>query len=448
MDLSWLWTPLLACLVLTGMHAYLGVHVLARGVIFVDLALAQVAALGAAAGLLLGLEPGTDGSHVFALLFTLAGAGLLSTTRVRRAPVPQEAVIGIVYAVAWASMILVMSVAEDAHGVEKIRSVLTGRSIVWVTPATVLHTAIVYAAVALLHFLLRRPLMLVSFDAEEARRRGMRLGLWDFVFYATFGIVITSSVQIAGVLLVFCFLIVPAVIGALLASSLRGRLAVGWVTGLLASLLGLLLGYELPTGPAIVVCFGALAVLAVIARTLRSRDERPRVLRRLAAVTAGGGVLLTVVSLAPWTEFFPPRAEHPVPHAPGDSVDLDTLLRSEDVLQRQHALDELHAHPDWPIPTALLDAARVERDPDLRTHLIEEGLRRGDGRFLELLVDHVLALRSPFHLEEAIGVLVRYTDLELTGVKPEERKRVVREWFARAKGRLAWDAERRRFAVR
>src|SRR5215467_4513975 len=230
-----LWAPFLACLVLTAIHVYLGLHVLARGVIFVDLALAQVAALGVTIAFLAGHPIQSAAAYWYALAFTLAGAALFAASRSRRVPVPQEAIIGIVYAVSAAAAVLVVDRAPQ--GGDHIRQILVG-SILTVTPAQVGTLALLYVPIGLLHWLVRRPLLDISFDANGAGAR-RAVPAWDFVFYASFGVVVTSSVRLAGVLLVFAFLVVPATAAAALARSARGRLLVGWALGALVSASGL-----------------------------------------------------------------------------------------------------------------------------------------------------------------------------------------------------------------
>ena len=249
-----LWAPLLACLVLTAIHVYLGLHVLARGVIFVDLALAQVAALGVTIAFLAGHPIQSEAAYGYALVFTLGGAALFAGSRARRAPLPQEAIIGIVYAVSAAAAVLVVDRAPQSG--EHIKQILVG-SILTVTPAEVGTLALLYAPIGALHWLVRRPLLDISFDPDGAgARRAVRL--WDFVFYASFGVVVTSSVRIAGVLLVFSYLIVPALAATLVGGSVATRLLVGWSFGTVVSVLGVTASawLDLPTGATIVCVFG------------------------------------------------------------------------------------------------------------------------------------------------------------------------------------------------
>ena len=269
----WLW-PLVALIALPAILVYFGLHVVGRGIIFVDLALAQIAALGIATAVLLGAHPDHGVlPYALAIGFTLAGAALFSLTRFRHPRVPQEAIIGIIYIVAAAAATLVLS--RTAAGDEEIKNLLVG-NILLVSRSEVLRTLALYLAVGALHYFLRRKFHLLSFDTEEAERQGMSVRLWDFLFYATFGLVVTSFVRIAGVYLVFSYLIVPAVCGALLSSRTASRLAIGWVVALTAGVTGLLLStqwqsMDLPTGPTIVCLFGGFLILSGATAFGRSR---------------------------------------------------------------------------------------------------------------------------------------------------------------------------------
>ena len=253
--LALLWAPFLMCLVLTGIHAYLGVHVLAREVVFVDIALAQIAALGATAAFLFGHELHTWESYAAGLFATLVGALVLSLTRTRERRVSQEAVIGVVYAASAAGAVLLSDRA--AHGVEHIRAMLVG-SLLTVSGGDVVKVAILYGLIGLLHWFCRRPFFLISTDPRRAYAEGWRVRLWDLVFYASFGVVVTSSVRIGGVLLVFSYLIVPALAATLVGGSIVTRLLVGWGFGTAVSVLGVIAsaGLDLPTGATIVCVFG------------------------------------------------------------------------------------------------------------------------------------------------------------------------------------------------
>jgi zinc/manganese transport system permease protein len=299
--------PFLACLVLTGIHAYLGLHVLARGVIFVDLALAQVAALGLTVALLAGHPPASAAAYWYALAFAVGGGLVFALTRVRRAPIPQEAIIGVVYVVSAALTVLVVDRAPQ--GAEHIKQLLVG-SILTVSRADVAALAGLYAAVGLVHWLARRPMLALSFgDAEGG---GRRVAAWDALFYASFALVVTSSVRLAGVLLVFAFLVVPAAIAALLARGVGARLALGWATGGVVSALGLIASYrwDLPTGATVVAAFGAALAVTAASRGARAATGAVRT-RGPAALTPAGLVLAALVALAGALLAVFPAMDHP-----------------------------------------------------------------------------------------------------------------------------------------
>jgi zinc/manganese transport system permease protein len=271
--LQFLAAPFAASLILTGIHAYLGVHVVERGVIFVDLSLAQIAALGAAIALLLpfaGHDPHGPWVYWISLGFTFIGAAVFSTIRVRRARIPQEAIIGIAYAVASAAAILAMSKATSES--EHLKDMLVG-NILAVSWDEVFHTALLYGLVGLFHYVFRRQFLAISLDHRQAEASGVNVRLWDFLFYASFGFVVTSSVAIAGVLLVFCYLIVPSVAAMLYADRVGSRLAIGWTMGTVVSALGIYLSValDLPTGATMVCTFGLVLILMAAVRPLLGR---------------------------------------------------------------------------------------------------------------------------------------------------------------------------------
>src|SRR4249920_1728762 len=251
--ISFLAPAFFASLILTGIHAYLGVHVVERGVIFVDLSLAQIAALGTTVAYLAGYDLHSSRAYLFSL------------SRVhRKTRIPQEAVIGIVYAVSAAVAILVMSKATQET--EHLKEMLVG-NILSVTWSELAKTALLYSLVGVFHFIFRKRFLLISMNEQEAERQGLNIRFWDFLFYMSFGFVVTSSVAIAGVLLVFCFLIVPSVTAMLFAERLGPRLAIGWTMGAVVSAAGVGVSFwlDLPTGATIVATFGAtLLLLAVI----------------------------------------------------------------------------------------------------------------------------------------------------------------------------------------
>ncbi|HYG24349.1 MAG TPA: metal ABC transporter permease [Verrucomicrobiae bacterium] len=261
--------PMIACLVLPGILVYYGLHIIRREVIFVDLALAQVATLGTCLCLYLGHEADDPHNYIWSVGFTLAGALLFTFTRAsKQARVPQEALIGIIYVVAAAAGILLLS--KSPHGKEELQRTLVG-DLLTVTPGQIGKTAVLYAAIAAVHFIFRRKFIALSFTHDRVDK-GLSFRLWDFLFYALFGLIVTSFVQIGGVLLVFSYLIVPAACGTYLANSLAARLLVGWGVATLASMAGLYASFrlDLPTGAAVVCVLGFALLVAIVFRPRRS----------------------------------------------------------------------------------------------------------------------------------------------------------------------------------
>jgi zinc/manganese transport system permease protein len=266
--------PFVAAMIILLTHAYFGLHVIQREVIFVDLALAQIAALGATVAFMLGAAHGSVLGYAFSFGFTILGAFIFSVTRMQDSPVPQEALIGITFVVASAAVILVSSFS--AEGTEHLRETMTG-TLIWVTWPTVAKVGISYGAIGLFHWLLRGTMLAITF----APARVARLGLWDFVFFTTFGVAITSSVQIAGVLMVFSVLVIPSVIAFFFTRRFVPALLLAWGSGTLAIVIGLVISFafDITTGPVLVVAFGAVLAVALALRPrygvrVARREER------------------------------------------------------------------------------------------------------------------------------------------------------------------------------
>jgi zinc/manganese transport system permease protein len=256
---AFLAAPFAMCLILAGIHCYLGLHVLARGVIFVDLSLAQVAAFGATLAIYFGFDHHSPATYFVSLGSTFCAAALFAMARRHEKLFSQEAIIGIVYALSSAAVVLVVD--RIAHGAEHIKDLLVGQ-VLWVTWHDVLKTAIIYSGVAAIHYAYRKELLAASMTPHGSPRTAV----WDFLFYALFGVVITSSVSVAGVLQVFAYLIVPAVVGTLFFKTIRAKLIFGWILGFVMSFLGMTLSYlwDLPAGAFIVVLFASLPVLLLL----------------------------------------------------------------------------------------------------------------------------------------------------------------------------------------
>ena len=264
--------PLIASLILPWLLVYLGLHIVQRGVIFVDLALAQTAAFGTCVSLIAGYDVHDWQSFALSQVFTFAGAVVLTFTRGRDQRVPQEALIGIVYVVAAAAAIVALS--KSAGGHEELQRSMVGELLV-VPPIEVMKTFGLYVVLGVVHFLFRKRFLAISANAKQAEASGITVRWWDFVFYMLFGLVVTSFVHIGGVLLVFSYLVVPAVCATYLVNSIPARFAVGWALATGASVVSLFLTakVDLPIGAAIVCVLGVVLVLVVLCtRFLRRRS--------------------------------------------------------------------------------------------------------------------------------------------------------------------------------
>jgi zinc/manganese transport system permease protein len=250
----------LISVILVGIHSYLGIHILARGVIFVDLSLAQIAALGAIVGVLFGYELHTTSSYFTSLSFTFIGAMIFAISRAKKhKEIPQEAIIGIVYVVSAALSVLVMDRLPSET--EHLKEMLVG-NILFVSKNQIIKTFILYSIVGFLHYIWRDKFLMISFEPERAQKE-INVKLWDFIFYSLFGIVVTSSVELAGVFLVFSFLIIPAVASIMVYKTLGKRLIFSWIFGVVVTIIGLYLSAKLdmPTGAMIVSVFGLSLLL-------------------------------------------------------------------------------------------------------------------------------------------------------------------------------------------
>jgi len=460
----WLY-PLLMCLVLTGIHGYLGIHVLKRKVIFVDLAMAQIAALGAAYAILLGYTPQEDplAVYCFSLGFTLVGAAVIALSRMRREKIPHEAFIGIVYASA--SAIAMLLLAKTRSETDQLKHMLAG-SLLTVEASKVWVTAAIYAGIGLFHWAFRAKFFAISEDPEAAEKAGISLRFWDFLFYVSFGVVITSSVSIAGVLLVFSYLVVPGVIAVMFADGTRGRVAIAWGVGTAVSVVGMIVSYkgDFAPGPPIVASFAAALIVAGLVHYVASSDRSGMAVGRLAA----GGV---VVALAIYGTTFLRRGEESHGHHADDAFSqLVEALKSKDDGQVLPALDHIartkDAHAVDPVievvrttksDQALLHAAEAlvaleavkalpalhaaaarDVDSDLRVHLAQAILDLRDPSGFAILI-RVLEQGPPrITADEALALVEHRTGrkMDLAALKA---------WWSEKGPSLRWRTDSRRF---
>jgi zinc/manganese transport system permease protein len=464
--------PFTACLLLAGILVYLGIHVISRKVIFVDLALAQIAALGSVWGVLLGWDLQNDPWAVkaFSLAFTFLGAAVFTLTRMRDERVPHEALIGITYAVALGATILAS--AHLAHGAEEVSELLAG-SILWVRADMVLVTALVFAAVGAFHWFFRKQFFLVSLDPAAAEQAGLSLRLWDFLFYVSLGFAVTTAVAIAGVLLVFSYLVVPAVVAMLFARRIGPRLAIGWVTGTVVSAVGCSVSYfrDLPSGPTIVACFGGFLVAAGLASVVVHAADKQRALVRVVAGTVvlaglvGGSLLLRkrehhdtlhvletgskaekMLALAEieaddalWARTLPLAAgilangENEVRlrllgivetrHATTLRPAVEGLLLDRDDAVAERALRVVRALGDPRSADAISAAAAKEEDEYLRVEMAEALLEMGDVRGAPILVDVISTGEAAQARRDAWEHLTAHVEVDMPvqpGLEPDD----------------------------
>jgi len=418
--------PFAECMVLVAIHTYLGIHVLRRRVIFVDLALAQTAALGTTVGFLFGIMPDTVAALIFSMTFTFLAAAVFSLTRIRGERVPQEAIIGLFYAITAATAVLVV---QKSHGAEHLEGILVG-SLLWVNWDDVVIAAVAYAIIGAVHFAFRRRFLLISEDPDRAHRQGMSVRAWDFLFYVTFGFVITFSTRVAGVLLVFVFLVAPAIMAFLITDRLKWQLLIGWVMGTVVTVAGLYLSYaiDLPSGPTVVAFYGVVLVLgALVLHIVRSQ-------RKLVALgRIGVGVAVTVaVAFAVYQE--------------GKWLGRSSLADSEHLERVEHdmhlsadaagqaaaesagpALAAAMARVRSVVGSAVTEARLAEyvalEDPDSRLELIRGAIERDSNEGVALLVCFLTDDESPLFFRTEAVELLRVETGDDFGYDPEREPR-------------------------
>jgi zinc/manganese transport system permease protein len=302
--------PLVAAVIFTGIHTWLGLQVLRRNVVFADLALAQVSALGATVAVVAGHATSSAAGYAYTLIFAAGAALLLTASRMVARSVRQEALIGVLYVVATAATVLVVD--RSPQGAEHVKKMLVG-GILSVSAEEVARFALLYAIIGAIHFLARRPLLAAA-DAAQAHDGPARPWLWDLLFYLSFGVVVTSSVSVAGVLLVFCFLIVPALVGTLFSSRAGVALLIGWAAGAIASAAGIFGSFviDAPTGALTVVAFAATLIVAGAVRAFVTAPLAERARNRKVGVRAGVLVLCAVLSLSGLWAIIAPGGDHPM----------------------------------------------------------------------------------------------------------------------------------------
>ncbi len=272
--------PLAACLTLVGIHGYFGIHVLKREIIFIDIAMAQIAALGGVVHILFPAEMTTAWgvaayethstagiTYIFSLLLVTVAALMFASLKSEKLQIPLEALIGITFAVATTGAVIMID--KGAGGDVHVKEMLVG-SILWVKWHHITTSFIVYSLIGLFHYIFRDKFMAISESYQKAREKGINVRLWDFLFYLSLGIVVMHSVKIGGILVVFAFLIIPASISVLFTDKWATRIIIAWVGGTIVTMCGLYFSWkaDVPSGPSVILFLGVFLVLAIIARAL------------------------------------------------------------------------------------------------------------------------------------------------------------------------------------
>lgn len=477
LELKWMLIPFLACLVISIKHVYLGIHVISRKVIFVDLALAQIAAVGATYATTLGYDPHTDPLKVslFSLAFTFVGAVAFSIARMRKERVPQEAFIGIIYAAASALAILILS--KSATGGEELKHMLVG-DILLVSGRTVMQVAILYGIIGVFHIVFRKKFLAISLDPEGAQAAGMRIRFWDILFYMSFGIVITKSVAIAGVLLVFSYLVVPAVVAQMWSNTVRGRLLLGWGVALVASIGGIGWSFykDYPTGPAIVVVLSLSLVVSGILYYFLNAPSRGRAVVNLAGIALFGILFIASLShfrkqetgvnanLSPVDILLSELSEGEEAHQldaishladmrdPKIVPALTKLLmetKSEQVVER--VVEALGKQKDPRAIAALQEASRKDFDDFLKFSIASAQLALGDRNGFETLIHILKNEEAGFARQQAAALLEAATGRKF-GYKAEKSVsensaaiKKIEDWWKQQGSRLKWNSGTGRF---
>jgi zinc/manganese transport system permease protein len=418
------------CLILIGIFSYLGLHVIKREIIFVDLALAQIAALGALVGFLFGIALHTAASYCFSLAFAAVGGAVFTVCRTREGRIPQEAVIGLVYAIAAAMTILLIDRAP--HGAEHIKEIFTG-ALLWVNWPTVGITALVCAVVGAFHYVFRSRFLLLSEDPAKAEADGLNVRAWDFLFYLSFALVVTLSVATVGVLLVFVFLVAPAVIALLLTGRLVGQLFVGWGLGLVVTVVGLVLAYvgDFSTGPMVIGCYAVvLVVIATITYNVRAKS-RPKAVGNTVVATLAFAVILGAIFAMGRLLGGAAHGDHHHGHAPSEA---DSGELEEPGLTDADIEAQLATTTD---PAALVQLYEKASTPDLQGAVVRRaievdpktGARLGI-RFLEGDPPRFFAAQVMEALAEATGNTVKFVPGEpFDSPKNREAAEAVKEQF-------------------
>lgn len=419
----------LATLAIALVAGYLGIFIALKRTTFVGIALAEVSAAGLAAAFF-ALTLASIGEHerpdlfrhvalAGSVLFSIAGVVLFAMPIAER-KISREAVIAVTYATASALSILFL--AKSAQGLEDLKNVLAGGSVLFLLPAQLIPPVVTGVAIAIVHVLFFKEFVFSAFDPIMARTLGLRARAYDLLLFMTVGVAIAISLRTGGLLMVFAFLVIPAQAGLLVGSRLGPAFVHAVAQAAIGSAIGIYISdmWDLPTGPAVVA--GQAALLLLTGLAARGGAGVRRAFIALEAAGAAAAVGLAVFAgfvAADWIEAkqFPARATHTEPGAVAPAAapsagrnkpaDLGVLLRDLDARDdetRDAALRSIIEMKDPRAPQSLLKALEGSTGA-WRVHLGIALAQLGNPRGAEVLVDVLASDATPFDRSEALEAL-------------------------------------------
>ena len=271
-NLIFLAAPITACVLLAGILGYFGNHILSRGIIFIDIALAQIVALGTMIGLLFGFAEGSVAVQIITLIFTLIIVIFFALTKFEKQLIPQEAIIGIIYGLGLG--IATLFAEYIPRGSNYITKTITG-NILWCTWDEIIFAFELFVAIGIVHIFLGKNFIKITDAKDQFPFSPQKVRMMEVIFYITFGIVVVKAVPIAGIFLVFILLIAPTSIATIFTSQWKWRFIWSWIIGIVLSLVGIIISYQLDisNGPAIVCLMGISVFILAFAKIIFGKKK-------------------------------------------------------------------------------------------------------------------------------------------------------------------------------
>ncbi|MCP4723991.1 MAG: metal ABC transporter permease [bacterium] len=270
--ITFLAAPIAGCIVMAGILSYFGNHILTRGLIFIDIALAQIAALGTMIGLLMGFTEDTISVEMVSLLFTMIIITIFALTKFEKQVIPQEAIIGIIYGL---GLGLAWLIAEKIPGGSNFLTKTITGNILWITWGKVLAFFILFLLIAFIHYFFRKPFIRISESRKNLPYSIKKVRIYELIFYLTFSIVVVRTVPVGGIFLVFTLLIAPTAIATLFTQKWINRFIWSWIIGIAGSLAGVFVSYNMniSNGPAIVCLLGIMVFVMSLIKIIKNKTE-------------------------------------------------------------------------------------------------------------------------------------------------------------------------------